>query len=63
MPDERKHTLDPAALAALLSKLDSVMAEAQRLRKEITRQLSEQRADQQQTLSQPSRRKRSPRKR
>lgn len=64
MPNERKAALGPAALAALLTKLDDVMAEAERLRRQISRQLSEQRAAQQQTLSQPvTRGKRAGRKR
>ena len=42
MPD-RRVPLTPERLATLLDKLDDVMAEAARLRREVTRQLSEQR--------------------
>jgi hypothetical protein len=63
MSDERKSTLGPDALAILLEKLDSVMVEAARLRREVTRQLSEQRAGQQQRITAPPRRKRPSRKR
>jgi hypothetical protein len=62
MADERQ-TLGPEALSALLVKLDEVMAEAERLRREVSRQLAEQRADQQQRITQPPRRKRTARKR
>jgi hypothetical protein len=48
MPD-RRVPLTPERLAALLDKLDDVMAEAARLRREVTRQLSEQRRGLQQT--------------
>jgi hypothetical protein len=63
MADERKPiALGTGALASLLAKLDDVMAEAARLRDEVSRQLAEQRARQQQRItSPPSRRK--PRKR
>ena len=57
MADERT-TLGPEALSALLMKLDEVMVEAERLRREVSRQLAEQRAGQQQRITQPPRRKR-----
>jgi hypothetical protein len=62
MADERQ-TLSPEALSALLLKLDEVMTEAERLRREVSRQLAEQRADQQQRITEPPRRKRAARKR
>lgn len=55
MPD-RRVPLTPERLATLLDKLDDVMAEAARLRREVTRQLFEQRRGLQQT-SGSSRRK------
>jgi hypothetical protein len=65
MADERKPTvLGPGALTSLLAKLDDVMAEAARLRDEVSRQLSEQRGQQQQKItSPPPSRKPRPRKR
>lgn len=51
MADERK-------LADVLAKLNDVMAEAERLRRDVTRQLAEQRGSQQQKLSPAPRRKR-----
>ena len=63
MVDERRQTLGPEALAALLEKLDEVMAEAERLRQEVSRQLSTQRADQQQRITPSPRRKRPSRRR
>ena len=62
MVDERR-TLGPDALASLLHKLDEVMAEAERLRQQVSRQLSTQRADQQQRITPPAKRKRPSRKR
>ena len=62
MADERQ-SLGPEALSALLVKLDEVMVEAERLRREVSRQLAEQRADQQQRITQPTRRARPARKR
>jgi hypothetical protein len=59
MADERRQGLSPEDLASLLEKLDEVMAEAERLRQEVSRQLSVQRADQQQRIT-PSTRKRRP---
>ena len=53
---ERRVPLTPERLATLLDKLDDVMAEAARLRREVTRQLSEHRHGLQQT-SGSSRRK------
>ncbi len=64
MPDQSKDlTLSPDALASLLAKLDEVLTEAARLRAEVSRQLAYQRSSQQQELSQPSRPKKSSRKR
>lgn len=63
MADDRRQGLGPEALAALLAKLDEVMAEAERLRQEVSRQLSAQRADQQQRITAPPPRKRPARKR
>jgi hypothetical protein len=59
MADERTPiTLGAGALASLLAKLDEVMAEAARLRDEVSRQLSDQRRRQQQRITPPpSRRK------
>jgi hypothetical protein len=54
MADERKIALGPGALASLLEKLDDVMAEAARLRAEVSRQLTEQRGRQQQKITQPA---------
>jgi hypothetical protein len=62
MADERQ-TLGPEALSALLVKLDEVMVEAERLRREVSRQLAEQRADQQQRITEPTRRRRAAHKR
>jgi hypothetical protein len=58
MSDERHPPLGPDALGDLLQKLNEVMDEAERLRREVSRQLSEQRAGQQQQLTETSRRKR-----
>ena len=49
MPD--RQTLTPERLAQLLAKLNDVMGEATRLRREITRQLDEQRRTIQQKLT------------
>jgi hypothetical protein len=49
--------LGPDALASLMIKLDEVMAEAVRLRDEVSRQLARCRSAQQQ-LTQPVRKKR-----
>jgi hypothetical protein len=48
--------LTPERLSLLLNKLDDVMAEASRLRREITRQLDDQRRTIQQKLT-PARKK------
>ena len=48
--------LTPERLSQLVSRLDEVMTEAARLRKEVTRQLSERRQDQQKIL--PTRKRR-----
>ena len=53
--------LTPQRLSELLSRLDDVMTDAARLRKEITRQLNDQqRRDQQKITRTPSRRSRKP---
>jgi hypothetical protein len=50
-------TLTPERLSALLTRLDDVMSDAARLRKEITRQLNDQqRRDQQKVTRTRSRR-------
>jgi hypothetical protein len=49
MPD--REPLTPERLAQLLHKLDEVMGEAARLRREITRQLDDQRRSVQQKLT------------
>ena len=49
-------------LKQVLERLNDVLAEAARLRKEVIRQLSEQRADQQQHVS-PTRKRKTTRKR
>jgi hypothetical protein len=50
MPDSPK-TLSPKDLASLIEQLDQVMAEATRLRHEVTQQIAEQREREQQKLS------------
>jgi hypothetical protein len=50
-------------LKIVLAGLDDVLAEAARLRKEVIRQLSDQRASQRQQLSPTRKRKRASRKR
>jgi hypothetical protein len=50
MPD-RRDPLTPERLAALLATLDDVMAEAARLRREVTRQLADQRQATQQRVT------------
>jgi hypothetical protein len=47
----RPDPLTPERLALLLEKLNEVMAEASRLRKEVTRQFADQRRSLQQRLS------------
>jgi hypothetical protein len=49
MPDDGP--ISPDKLRQVLDRLDDVLAEAARLRKEVIRQLGEQRAGQQQHLS------------
>lgn len=51
-----RQNLTPERLAQLLAKLNDVMSEAERLRREVTRQLSEQRRSIQQKLV-PSRKR------
>jgi hypothetical protein len=50
MADEGR-PVDPEHLKQVLERLDEVLAEAARLRKEVVRQLTEQRADQQQHVT------------
>lgn len=50
MPD--RNLLTPERLADLLGKLNDVMSEATRLRREVTRQLDDQQRTVQQTVSQ-----------
>lgn len=57
--DERKGVaLGSDVLANVLTKLDEVMAEAERLRQHVTRQLANQRAGDRQTLTPARKRKR-----
>ena len=62
MADQRKGAITEHALKDMLTKLNDVMAEAERLRGQVSRQLAEQRSDQKQivplTPAPPSRRKR-----
>ena len=57
--------ISPENLKQVLDRLDEVLSEAARLRKEVIRQLGEQRADQQQHLSArpsaPARKRKKPR--
>ena len=53
---------DARKLAEVLAKLNEVMAEAKRLRRDVSRQLAEQRGRQQQQITPPSKRKRTTRK-
>jgi uncharacterized membrane protein len=58
MSDDRKRAmLSPTQLSELLNKLDEVMSEAQRLRHQVTRQLSEQRRGEQQRVTTTARRR------
>lgn len=60
MADERKGPATGSdVLTTVLRKLDEVMAEAERLRSQVSRQLADQRAGQQQQLSPDPKRKRS----
>jgi hypothetical protein len=60
MPNRRE--LTPERLAQLRDKLDEVMGEAARLRREINRQLDDQRRSVQQKVT-PMTRRRTPRRR
>jgi hypothetical protein len=53
MPDSRRAPFSPHELKDLLAKLDEVMAEAQRLREQVSRQLMDQKRVQEQRLSTP----------
>jgi hypothetical protein len=57
MAADERSSLNPQKLGEVLAKLNDVLAEAARLRKEIIRQLSDQRAAQQQHLTVPRKRK------
>lgn len=58
-----KPLLTPERLTQLLTKLNEVMAEAERLRREVTRQLGEQRQSLQQKVSGRSGRRRAAKRR
>ena len=62
MADDRT-PITPEKLKDVLDKLNEVLGEAARLRKEVMRQLSDQRASDQQLLSLARKRKRAARKR
>jgi hypothetical protein len=51
MPDSPRKTLTPSQLAEALQRLEEVMTEAARLRREITRQMAEQLRHQQMKVS------------
>jgi hypothetical protein len=51
MAEERRRTLSADELQAVLKRLDDVMAEAAELRREVTRQLGEQRSRTQQKIT------------
>jgi hypothetical protein len=53
MSDARRAPISPHELEELLAKLDEVMAEALRLREQVSRQLTDQSRVQQQRLSTP----------
>jgi uncharacterized protein YqgV (UPF0045/DUF77 family) len=55
MPDSPVKRLTTRELADVLKRLDEVMAEATRLRREITKQMIDHRRDQQQKLAPPRR--------
>jgi len=59
MPD--RQLLTPERLAQLLEKLNDVMGEAARLRREVSRQLLEQRGTMQQRVTPARKRVRKPR--
>jgi hypothetical protein len=64
MPDGRKGVgFSTSDFAALLERLDQVMLEAQRLREQVNRQLSEQRGLEQQRISPRPRRRKAPKRR
>lgn len=55
MAEETRDRNPPSdVLAEIMAKLDEVMAEAERLRGEVSRQLASDRADQQQRVTAPS---------
>jgi hypothetical protein len=54
MAEERRRTLTPEELNAVLKRLDAVMQEAEELRREVTRQLQEQRSRFKQKVTPPS---------
>jgi hypothetical protein len=60
MPDKRQ-TPRPERLREVLDRLNEVLAEAERLRDEITRQINEQHAEQQQHVSAGGKAKKRPR--
>lgn len=62
MADDRT-PITPEKLKDVLDKLNEVLGEAARLRKEVMRQLSDQRASDQQLLTLARKRKRATRKR
>jgi hypothetical protein len=62
MADDRT-PITPEKLKDVLDKLNEVLAEAARLRREVMRQLSDQRASEQQLLTLARKRKRAARKR
>ena len=62
MADDRT-AITPERLKDVLDKLNDVLAEAAQLRKEVIRQLSDQRASEQQLLTLARKRKRAARKR
>lgn len=55
MADGSGKALTPSELQAILEKLDDVLVEAARLRKQIELQMKEQRLRQQQKISRPRR--------
>jgi hypothetical protein len=57
VPDDRKRTLTTEELAAVLKRLDEVMAEAVELRRAVTQQMAEQRSRTKQTVTAGRRRK------
>ena len=57
MPDAAPKPLTPKQLSEVLARLDAVMNEAARLRRQITRQMADDRRRQQQKLSADPRRR------